>query len=123
MPRIGKAKGFVNRGDPQNYDFSITNFTCDETWRDLDFSAIVPSNAKAVLIRGLITSNTIGAIIRLRKKGQTYDRNRCDWIIQIAGIAAPGLGIIPIDPTGKLQYFATNTTFTDIYLIVLGWWI
>jgi len=123
MAKIGIRKGFVDRGDPLGWDFATGSFTTDDTWRDLDLSSIVPKNAKAVLLRILLRDDVIGSTIQLRKKGNSNDTNVVWFAEPYTDTYFSTDAICPISDNQKLQYKATNTTFTDLFLSIKGWWI
>ncbi len=53
--RIGSV--YTDRGDVQNPDFTHPTLTIDDTWRDLDLSAIVGTGIKKVeMLFGMVDS-------------------------------------------------------------------
>jgi len=41
---------------------------------------------------------------------------------QVANVWNEGDGIMPIGESKKLQYATSNLTFSDILIVVKGWW-
>ena len=114
---------FVDRGDPAAYDFGIASFTTDGAAHDLDLSAIVPSNAKAVLLKIAIEDDTTVTRFRIGKKGNTELYNSGEFWTQVANVLFGTDFICPIGADGKLTYIASNLVITTINLLVKGWWI
>lgn len=116
-------KGFYfDRGDPTAYDFKVTDLFCDDTWRNLDLSAIVPANAKAVALVVRLEDNLVGKRIRFRKKGNTDVYNDSEVRTQVANIPMPADVIVAVDTDRKIQYRTDNTSFTRIDIVIKGWW-
>jgi len=112
---------FVNRGDPTEPDFDKFDLTSDDDWHDLDLSGIVPVGVSAVLFRAYIRSGGIGNYFHLRRRGNENN------------IAIPGFRtqrednyndqalICAVDDERFIQYLASNVNWTDLTLIILGW--
>lgn len=116
-------KNLVNRGDPFLSDFTETNLTTNATWQDLDLSAIVPAGATAVELRCGINDGLVASVIIFRKKGHTHLYNAQALYIQVANIPYDCTFTLFCDANRLIEYYATNTTWTNINIIVLGWWI
>lgn len=119
--------GFVDRGDPAANDFTIANFTRDETWRDLDLSAIVPTGAKAVALQVKIQHDLANESFGLRKNGNSNEYNT-SWVrTQVAGQTIYAMLPVACDTDRVIEYFATAPTgaddFTAINVTVMGWWM
>lgn len=110
----------VDRGDPEAYDFTVGNFTGDNTWRDLDLSAIVPKGAISVRLYVSITGTGNNQAIYFRKKGNTGNINLNAVFI---GVLA-GLDIHTVDvfcnTDSVIQYNAT-TSLSVINVAVVAW--
>jgi hypothetical protein len=123
MTEIGEFHGFVNRGDPSAHDFELSQLPVSGAWADLDLSSIVPTNARAVLLRMHITASTVGAALNIRKKGSTYYVNLTQIYTQAADQPINYADICPVGPNGMLEYLKTDITWTAIHIAVKGWWI
>lgn len=111
----------VDRGDPSGYDKQLSDLTTDGTWRDLDLSAIVPDGAKAVILRVNVQDDAAGNEFDLRKNGNSNAYNTFEIRTQVSGVSNIQSGIVFCDTSRVIEYYATNTTWTHIYLVVLGW--
>lgn len=114
--------GFVDRGDPAEKDFTLTDFITDDGWHERDLSGIVPAGAKGVCMRIAIKSNVTNAHFFLRKKGLTYDRNMTSMRTQVANIALETDGVCPLDENRRLEYRARNITWQTMDITVKNWW-
>lgn len=112
---------FVHR-DPGSYDFQVGSLTTDGNWHDLDLSSIAPAGTKAVLLRVFIKEDHPNYVIYLRKKGDT-GVNASKIRTQVVDIEIYGDPIVAVDDDRKIEYLATNTTWTQINIVVGGWWL
>ena len=115
--------GFVDRGDPAAFDFTVGDLTTDGTWRDLDLSAIVPAGAKAVLFNVGIRDNLVEQIFYLRKNGSAIVFSSSTIKTQVANIGFYVDLIVACDSNRVIEYLAANTAWTTINLTVRGWWL
>lgn len=114
---------FVDRGDPAAYDFTLTDFTTDGAWHDLDLSSIVPPGSSAAIFISTIKDNLILSYIQFRQESNANPYNISLALILAANLSFNHNHIVSCHPNSKIQYMASNTTFTEINLIVRGWWI
>jgi hypothetical protein len=112
---------YVDRGDPVAWDKSLIDFTTDGAWHDLDLSAIVPAGATAVVVLVYILDNAAGSEFDLKKAGVTLPIDGIGGVLPIFNQHMLFSGIVDCSIDRKIQYWATNTTWTDIYLVVTGW--
>lgn len=122
MGLIGRKKGFVDRGDPSQFDFDINTLIKDSTWRELDLSGIIPKGVKSVLIRMVISSSHAQRYIRLRKKGNTNSTNVAYLTAMVANIANAEDCIVSISSDRKIEYYLAGTEITGAWIIIRGWW-
>lgn len=117
--------GLVDRGDPAAYDFDVSDYTDDGTWREQDFSAIVPAGAYAILIKARCQSSTAGAYIGWRKNGNSNDPGAFLTEILVANTNQSLTGIVFCDSDRKTEYNAFNFTGGSpaIDVVVMGWFI
>lgn len=112
---------FVDRGDPDGYDFAVAYFTTDGFFHDIDFTGIVPAGATAVYIGFQIRDGTVPASIYFRKKGQVNYHNRLMLRNQVAGKFIEASGFVSLDENLKAEYMTTPHSFTQIAVVVRGW--
>lgn len=113
------TSGFVER-DASGYDWDTGDFTTDGGSYDLDLSSIVPTGVKAVLVRVLIRDNLLMSGFRLGPKGGASQN--FSYIRTHTDLYTDATWVISIGSDQKLTYSTTNDTFTDLHLVVLGWW-
>lgn len=113
---------YHDRGDPATVDFETADFTTDNTWRDLDLSAIVPAGAKAVHFWTAIKDDAVSSDMRYRKNGNTSSVNMAQVTTQVANVTRNADITVACDTNRIIEYRGDNLTFTDIVLIVRGWW-
>jgi len=118
----GLVQMFVDRGDPAAVDKVKTDLTTDAAWHDLDLSAIVPAGAAAVLLKTRLQSADPGDAIRYRKKGNTNEINACGCEALRANVLRTRLGISAIDANRVIQYNADNIAWTQLDIVIRGWW-
>lgn len=111
---------FHDRGDPASADYTQATLTLDSSWNDLDLSGIVPTGAKAVALRVVITAGT-GKYILFRRNGNSNIIN----ISQVtqgsltSTLAAVGDLVVPCDANQVIEYYGTGGT---LEVTVKGWW-
>ncbi len=118
----GEIDMFVDRGDPATWDFTITDFTTDGTWRTLDISAIIPAIAKAVLMELDIETVNREKHIRLRKYGNSNAINHQDIETFNGGIHQSGSMIVAVDNNRIIEYNIDSATWTELDVTIRGWW-
>ena len=121
------ARGFIDRGNPTAYDYNETGskavLNTDETWHDLDLSAIVPAGAKAVLIRLETCDDELGSEFKLRKKGNSNEYNIVNTNTMVASAKHPWTVVVACDSNRVVQYFGANRAFIYIRVVITGWFI
>lgn len=123
------AHGFVDRGDPSAFDWDEDDLTTDNTWNDLDdakalnLSDIVPVGAKAVLLLLDLTDPDVNLRMQFRKAGNSNTHNVAGQRTQVSSQRIVSNLVVPCDPiTRKIEYRGANTTFSEISILVSGWW-
>jgi len=114
---------FHYRGELSEVDFDQDDLTTNGSWHDLGIADIVPDGAKAVLLEVLVTDDAVGSPIRFRKNGNTdvqYSVSRV--CTMVANVSHETNVIVPCDSSGEIEYSTDNLTYTDIWIVVLGWW-
>jgi len=112
---------FVDRGDPSNFDFTLTDFTTDGVWHSLDVSAIVPAAARMIQLGVSIEDNIAASKVQFRKNGNSNEINTISIETQVKNIARSANGFIPAAGNGLIDYKADNATFISINLYIKGW--
>lgn len=110
-----------DRGDATAVDFAMAALTTDNTWRDLDLSAIVPKGAKAVLLYVKITDNAAESLLSFRKNGNYAAYNMSTIATQVANVSVYADVFVFVDKDAKIEYRGSNLAFTDISIVVKGW--
>lgn len=114
---------FVDRGDPASGDFAVGDLTTDAAYHDLDLTAAgVPANGVA-LVKFSIKATSADKNFRFRKKGNSNDVAMTICHTIVANLNVDGIAIVPCDANSKIEYKASNTTWTSIDICVLGWWV
>lgn len=113
---------FVDRGDPDAWDWEKEDLAADGQWHDLDCSSIVPAGATHILFR--IQQSTVASQdeIRLRKKGNQNEYNMAVTRQIWGNIKQEGQVLAACDANQVLQCFVPNTTIYDLNLLILGYY-
>jgi hypothetical protein len=117
----GGGMQLVDRGDSAGYDFTLSNFTTDGNWHDLDLSAIVPDGVRAVILGVNFTTEPAGSFMMFRKKGNVNEFNVGITRIENSNNENNSEPLIFLDTSRKIQYKTSNLTFEEIKIIVKGW--
>jgi hypothetical protein len=110
-----------DRGDPSAYDFTLGDLTTNGTWQDLDLSSIVPEDAIAVVLRVSIQDDATNNVLRFRKNGNSNTHSMQVVNTQVADLVNNAQFIVFCDTDRVIEYYATNTTWTAINIVVTGW--
>jgi hypothetical protein len=117
-----EAGFFQNRGDPEDFDFTTNDFTTNEQWYELDCSLIVPENAKAILLYVQIKSDNYSDYLTFRKNGNINNFVRSTVRTQVPNVFNDLNCIVSCDNDRMIEYKAKNTSFSEIYVSIMGWW-
>lgn len=120
----GGGEEYVDRGDPADWDFDLTDLTTDSNWHDLDLSGIVAAGGASHLVHILIyiLDDTSEKYITFQEKGNVNSYNTDPLYTQVANIYNAGSLLVMMDGDRIIQYKTSNTTFSGIYILVRGWW-
>ncbi|MBU1067750.1 hypothetical protein KKE60_08180 [Patescibacteria group bacterium] len=121
------AKGFFPQSDSVkgNIHFNIGaggtigTLTTDGTWRDADFSSIVPAGATAIQIL-LYMNDDANSNIQFRKNGNT---NIDAQPIMVQNYVNAYQLIISCDTGRVIEYNASNVTWTTLYFTCIGYFV
>lgn len=111
------------RTDAAANDFSVGDFTTDATWNDLDLSGIIPVGAKAVVVKILARDGSVNFSFQFRKKGNSNVTEYFGIRTQVNNIYIANQGVVECDSDRVIQYFGSNTTWTAVYVHIMGWYI
>lgn len=119
MGTFGNGK-YVDRGDPENYDFVKEDLITDQTWHDLDLSSIVPAGIRLVHLRIRLATPSLAGF-QFRRKGNTNAVNAAVVKTQVANVYYYKDVIIPCGLDRIVQYLANNVPWTTLDIAVRGW--
>lgn len=125
MTDFGKRVGhrYVDRGDPSAADFLNTDLTTDGAWHDLDLSSIVPAGAVSVHLRVDVKDDAAYNYIQFRKSDNSNLLNMQICMEMIANLSFFYGIIVSCNSDRFVEYYASNTTFTSINIVIRGWFI
>jgi hypothetical protein len=86
-------------------------------------SGIIPTEARGVVLRVIITNNTAQESISFRKEGNSNQINIARIYAQVDNISIDKTLVVPVNVSNrKIEYNATNVgTWSTISIIVMGW--
>ena len=114
--------GFVDRGDPASADFTQATLTEDATWRNLDLSSIIPTEAVSVLLKVQIQHPSGVGYIMFREDGNSNTPNASLVMATVASVLAAQDVVCVVGAARTIEYYATASP-TLIYITVGGWWV
>lgn len=115
--------GYFDRGDPADADFTLVDFTLDNTWHDLDLSAIVPADAQAVNLKLNVRSAAAQTRYAFRKKGNVFEWNTLVIWSQVANIRKGVISAVACDSNRIIQYKSIGGVTNVLIVVVSGWWL
>ncbi len=110
-----------DRGDAMGDDFTLSDFITDNTWRNLDLSAIVPAGARWVILYIRISDDAIGSAMVFRKDGNSNAYTVSAVRTQAANVEIEATLFVPCSTARVIEYKGSNLTFSAIIIAVLGW--
>ena len=116
------AGSLIDRGDPTAVDYTLTSFTADGTWRDLNLSSIVPAGAKAIWLAVRIKDAVVGTLAKFRKNGLTNAINITQMATQVASQDLYDDPVVVCDSARVIEYNIA-AAMDEIDLTVKGWFI
>lgn len=114
------ANYYVDREDPSAYDFTKEDLTTDLQWHDLDLSSIIPEGVNLIHMKVRLSAFELGGF-QLRKKGNTNDVNAATMKVQVANVYYYEDFFVTCDSNRKIQYLASNITWTNLDIVIRGW--
>jgi len=114
---------FVDRGDPDAYDFIVGNLFTDGGWHDLDLSSIIPKTSKLVILRVVAVIATADKYFEFKKKGVTNNKNTSCGYISVASIPCTLDVSVAPNNNGVIEYIFAGGTWLAVNITVAGWFI
>ena len=124
--QLGAGHQYVQRAEQTAFDWTLVSdpaIVTDGNWYDLDCSAIVPANAVLILFRVFAQDDVTSRIFSMRKNGYTNVYSTYSVRTQAANIAIEAPALVACDANRVVEYYASNTAWTNISLLVIGWWV
>jgi len=112
---------YVHRGDPANVDFNIGVLTANSLFHDLDLSAIIPADAKLVVLSVLVTENAGVHLFAFRKKGLVNTKNMNTNYSQFANFPYACNPLVVPDWNGIIEYYIQTGVWATFDITVRGW--
>lgn len=119
---VGRIK-LDDIGDPGSHHYSKDTLTTSGNWENLDLSSLVGAGAKAILIRLVVRSSTLGAAVGLRKNGNSNTVNMSECSCLVSGQSNNLDCIVFCDANHIIDYRISNISWSVIWLDVGGWFV
>jgi hypothetical protein len=112
---------YVDRGDVAAYDFTLSSFTIDSGWHDLDLSAICPTGTTLVLLRVWVKCNDAWKQVKFRTKGNANEIN-ITVLKTLFGIDYWFYDVwVAPNTAGIIQYWFETADYDSLGVFVRGW--
>jgi len=112
---------YYDRGDPAAWDYEPGDFTTDNTYRDLDLSGIsVVGTNRALVYMRFAFKGTVGATIRLRQNGNINDFNTYRGQFRTVGDTVHDYPWVYTDENGVIEYKISNSSWTNLNMLIMG---
>lgn len=113
---------YEDRGNATGYDWDETDLTTNGDWHALDLSSVIPQDTKLVLLRVTVEDDVINRQLFFRQYGNDNTFNASVAYTQVADQSISFDCIIAVDSERRVEYLASNATWTRIDILVKGWW-
>lgn len=120
---IGVPPCYIDRGAFGPNDFTQADLIQDGTWRELDFSAIVPDGATAINLHWTAQDAAIGKILYIRPAGDTTTIGTCMIRSQVANLGYGAYTPMSISADRKVEYRCAAPGYTILTFKIRGWWL
>jgi len=111
----------ADRGDPAAYDYTEAGLTMNNTWQNLDVSAVViDTDASWVLLGVLLNDPNVGDNIMFRKDGNANAISMAGVIAQVANQDVFAQVLVPCSTSQVIEYKA-NAALASCDIVVMGW--
>jgi hypothetical protein len=117
---IGLISAYTDRGNC-GVDFDQDSLTKDFQWHTLDFSAIVPPGASAILIHVCIAATLANNILCLSHPDNTEGSNMSIVNTQLNGSYVYADCIVATNPNREIKYLASSSNWSLIQIVAGGW--
>lgn len=114
---------YVNRGDPVDYDFIMTDLLLDDAWHELDLSSIVAPGGAGHLVHFFLAVKATKAdnTLCFREVGNVNEINQVCARTQAANIGNNDDSWVLADVNRKVEYKGTLDDWTGILIAIRGW--
>lgn len=120
---IGVPPCYIDRGTFLPNDFTQADLIQDGTWRELDFSGIVPAGATCMNLHFSALDAAVGRILYTRPAGDTTSIGTCTFRNQVANVAVGGFIPMGISTDRKIEYKCIAPGYAIITIKIRGWWL
>ncbi len=103
--------------------YYVGSFKTDGGTYELDMSSIIPSGATVIALVATLANTATKKYIAIRKKGQANWLNRFVIRSQDSGTDNDINAVLSCASDRVFEYFTSDSTFLNITLTVMGWWI
>ena len=114
---------YVDRGDPNAYDWDMGDFTKDAAWHDLDLTGIIPAGALLVHGRMGLKATTSNETANFRRNGNVNIFNMTVIATQVGGLTIWKDILIAPDINGVIEYWFKVATWLYASMVIRGWFI
>lgn len=111
----------ISKGDVSANYFSVSDFTTDGTWRDLDLSSIVPTGTVWVLLKIGLKANAAPKYAKFRKNGYSNEINIITTNTQVANQYIEYQEWVEVDADRIIEYNIGAATWANIDILVVGY--
>lgn len=119
-PAIGP---FIDRGDPVEWDWELSDLVEDGNWHDLNLSSIVPDAATQVKFQLTHRSTTVNDRFMLRQNGNVNTYNISVLRCYVANLYSDHLFLVTPDLVRKVEYRFVGVGCDFLRMTVCGWWL
>lgn len=120
---IGIPPVFIDRGDPDAWDFTEADLIMDNTWRELDLSSIVPAGASAVSLNVRGRHADLAKELLFAEKGNINFHNSVGIRTVVGSLYHYADLIVKLDSNRCIQYKAMAPNWTNISICIRGWFL
>jgi hypothetical protein len=109
--------------DEPTWNWQTANCSTNGQWHDMDWSALFPATAKALVFNVVVVDDAVGSSLTIKDSRDSSNVSGSSIYTQVANISASQQMIIPCPSTRILSYLATNTVWSSINLAGIGYFI
>lgn len=120
--KLSRGLKWIDAGQKDTHDFTVSDFTNDSSFHDLDLSAKVPANAKWIILGVKIKGSVISSFMEWASKSTSTGYPQYNMAMKVTAVIEAATIILPLDGDKKVQYrLQAGVTWSSCDVDIIGY--